>query len=158
MTFFICLFLLLLFYCSFMVILSDHPINALLFLIGSFINVSLILILFGLDFIALVFVAIYVGAIAIFFLFVIMMMNIPSYYKKKWILDEYLLLGLLFVGFFLIMNFIYDNTFFLTITSILQLKNLTLLLDYTNTIETLGVLFYTHFFIKRSKKPRVTIT
>ena len=80
-------------YCSLMVILTDHPINSLLFLIGCFINSSIILLLFGLDFIALIFIAIYIGAIAIFFLFIIMMMNIPSYYQKKWFFDEY------FVGF-----------------------------------------------------------
>lgn len=59
-----------------MVIRSKNPIHSVLFLILVFCNVSGLLILLGLDFFAMVFLVVYVGAIAVLFLFVVMMLNI----------------------------------------------------------------------------------
>ena len=50
--------------------------GSVLFLIAVFVNVSCYLILLGINFIGLTYLIIYVGAIAILFLFVVMMMNI----------------------------------------------------------------------------------
>lgn len=57
---------------------SRNPVESVLFLILGFCNAAAILILFNVDFLALVFVIIYVGAIAVLFLFVIMMLNIKD--------------------------------------------------------------------------------
>jgi len=59
-----------------MVIRSKNPVHSVLFLIFVFCNVSGLLILLGLDFFAMVFLVVYVGAIAVLFLFVVMMLNI----------------------------------------------------------------------------------
>ena len=59
-----------------MVIRSKNPVHSVLFLILVFCNVSGLLILLGLDFFAMVFLVVYVGAIAVLFLFVVMMLNI----------------------------------------------------------------------------------
>ena len=59
-----------------LVITSRNPIISVLFLIAVFVNVSCYLILLGINFIGLTYLIIYVGAIAILFLFVVMMMNI----------------------------------------------------------------------------------
>jgi NADH-ubiquinone oxidoreductase chain 6 len=59
-----------------LVITARSPIIAVLFLIAVFINVAGYLILLGVNFIALAYIMIYIGAIAILFLFVIMMLNI----------------------------------------------------------------------------------
>ena len=59
-----------------LVITSRNPIFSVLFLIAVFVNVSCYLILLGINFIGLTYLIIYVGAIAILFLFVVMMMNI----------------------------------------------------------------------------------
>ena len=59
-----------------LVITSRSPIISVLFLISVFINVSGYLILLGINFIAISYIMIYIGAIAILFLFVIMMLNV----------------------------------------------------------------------------------
>jgi NADH-ubiquinone oxidoreductase chain 6 len=58
------------------VIITRNPINSVIGLILIFILSSLYLITLGINFIAFLYLIIYVGAIAILFLFVIMMMNI----------------------------------------------------------------------------------
>jgi NADH-ubiquinone oxidoreductase chain 6 len=59
-----------------LVITASSPIHSILFLIAVFINIAGYLILIGVNFIALTYIMIYIGAIAILFLFVIMMLNI----------------------------------------------------------------------------------
>jgi len=147
MEYFLLIISILLIYCALMVVFSDHPINALLFLIGCFINTSIILLLFGLEFIALIFIAIYIGAIAIFFLFMIMMLNIPSYYPKRWFGEEYLYFFLLSLLFLTLSPYFFNNLFPILKNNFLQINNINLLLNYLNSIEVLGALFYTHYFI-----------
>jgi NADH-quinone oxidoreductase subunit J len=62
-----------------MVVFSRNPINSLFFLIATFFNTSIFLVLLDMDFLAIVFIIVYVGAIAVFFLFMIMLLNISSY-------------------------------------------------------------------------------
>jgi len=59
-----------------LVIISRNPIISVLFLIAVFVNVACYLILLGINFIGLTYLIVYVGAIAILFLFVVMMLNI----------------------------------------------------------------------------------
>lgn len=59
-----------------MVIRSRNPVHSVLFLILVFCNAAGLLILLDLDFFAMVFLVVYVGAIAVLFLFVVMMLNI----------------------------------------------------------------------------------
>jgi len=59
-----------------MVIRAKNPVYSVLFLILVFCNTSGLLILIDLDFFAMVFLVVYVGAIAVLFLFVVMMLNI----------------------------------------------------------------------------------
>ena len=61
---------------SFLVIFSRNPVYSILFLILSFCNVSSLLFLLQLEFLPISFLVIYVGAIAVLFLFVMMMLNI----------------------------------------------------------------------------------
>lgn len=137
----------LLIYCALMVVFSDHPINALLFLIGCFINTSLILLLFGLEFIALIFIAIYIGAIAIFFLFIIMMLNIPSYYPKRWFGEEYFYTLVFLFVFLKVSPYFFDNVSLILKLNTLGANNINLLLNYINSIEVLGAVLYTHYAI-----------
>lgn len=53
-----------------------NPVHSVLFMILGFCNASIALFLFGVEFLSLIFIIIYVGAIAILFLFVIMMLDI----------------------------------------------------------------------------------
>lgn len=59
-----------------MVIRARNPVHSVLFLILVFCNAAGLLILLGLDFFAMIFLVVYVGAIAVLFLFVVMMLNI----------------------------------------------------------------------------------
>jgi len=59
-----------------MVIISKNPLHSVLFLVTSFLASSLLLFLFENEFLALFFLIIYLGAIAILFLFVVMMLDI----------------------------------------------------------------------------------
>jgi len=54
----------------------NNPVHSVLFLIFTFMNVSGLLICHSLDFFALTFIVVYVGAIAVLFLFVVMMLNL----------------------------------------------------------------------------------
>ena len=83
-----------------MVIQSRNPVYSVLFLILVFFNAAGLLILLNLDFFALIFLVVYVGAIAVLFLFVVMMLNIKLAEineKKLRYLPIGGLLGLLFL-------------------------------------------------------------
>ena len=69
------IFSILLLFTSFMVIYSQHPVFSLLFLISSFMLSAFILFILECEFLALLFITIYVGAIAILFLFAVMMLE-----------------------------------------------------------------------------------
>lgn len=59
-----------------MVISARNPVHAVLFLILAFFNASGLFILMGAEFIAMLLVVVYVGAVAVLFLFVVMMLDI----------------------------------------------------------------------------------
>ena len=61
---------------SLFVITSKNPVISVIFLISVFINSALYLILSGISFIGISYIIVYVGAIAILFLFILMMINI----------------------------------------------------------------------------------
>jgi NADH-quinone oxidoreductase subunit J len=61
---------------AFFVIFSKNPVFSVLFLIFTFTNVSCLLFLFNFEFLPVIFLIVYVGAIAVLFLFVLMMLNI----------------------------------------------------------------------------------
>lgn len=73
---FFCLFSSLALLSSVLVIISKNPIYSVLFLILSFCNVSALLFLLNLEFLPITFLVVYVGAIAVLFLFVIMTLNV----------------------------------------------------------------------------------
>nr|YP_010338974.1 NADH dehydrogenase subunit 6 [Sahlingia subintegra]UNJ19064.1 NADH dehydrogenase subunit 6 [Sahlingia subintegra] len=64
-----------------MVVWSTNAVHSVLFLILVFCNVSGLLFLLGAEFIALLFIVVYVGAIAVLFLFVVMMLNIRTNFE-----------------------------------------------------------------------------
>ena len=61
---------------SVFVIITKNPIFSVLFLIFSFVNTSCLLFLLNFEFLPISFLVIYVGAIAVLFLFILMMLNI----------------------------------------------------------------------------------
>ena len=70
---------------SFFVLVSSNPVHSVLFLVFTIFNASLILFFFNVEFLALIFIIVYVGAIAVLFLFVIMMLNIKMSSSKMFL-------------------------------------------------------------------------
>lgn len=62
--------------CGIFVIVCKNPIESVLFLIGLFLNISIYLILLGINFIGLSYLLVYVGAVSILFLFILMLINV----------------------------------------------------------------------------------
>lgn len=59
-------------------ILARNPVHSVLWLILSFFNAAGLMVLLGAEFIAMLLVIVYVGAVAVLFLFVVMMLNIDT--------------------------------------------------------------------------------
>ena len=57
---------------------TRSPFMSLMFAVGLFVNASVVLLMLGFEFLALVNMLVYVGALAVLFLFVIMLLEIPS--------------------------------------------------------------------------------
>ena len=62
--------------CAVMVISSRNPVHSVLFLILAFFNSGALFVILGAEFLAMMLVIVYVGAVAVLFLFVVMMLNI----------------------------------------------------------------------------------
>ena len=68
---------------SVLVITTKNPVHSVLFLIASFFCVAIIFVLQSAEFLAMLLIIIYVGAVAVLFLFVVMMMNIKIAHISK---------------------------------------------------------------------------
>src|SRR3989337_1862673 len=83
-----------------MVIVSRNPVHSVLFLILAFVNAAGLFILMGAEFLGMILVVVYVGAVAVLFLFVIMMLDVDFTELREGFL-EYLPFGLLIGAIFL---------------------------------------------------------
>jgi NADH-quinone oxidoreductase subunit J len=83
-----------------MVIVSRNPVHSVLFLILAFVNASGLFVLMGAEFLAMILVVVYVGAVAVLFLFVIMMLDVDFAELREGFL-EYLPIGLVIGAVFL---------------------------------------------------------
>src|SRR5512137_1587250 len=59
-----------------MVVSARNPVHSVLFLILAFFNAAGLFVLMGAEFLAMILVVVYVGAVAVLFLFVVMMLDI----------------------------------------------------------------------------------
>jgi NADH-quinone oxidoreductase subunit J len=59
-----------------MVIASKNPVHSVLFLILAFVNAAGLFVLLGAEFLAMILIVVYVGAVAVLFLFVVMMLDV----------------------------------------------------------------------------------
>lgn len=157
-----------------MVIEAKNPVHSVLFLILVFFNSAGLLLLLGLDFFALIFLVVYVGAIAVLFLFVVMMLNIKLAEINEKRLRYLPIGGVLGFLFLLLIFLIVDNdlipllpnqeTIFHESFSNLQSSALNVksdflyssnlsfvqwshLLNTYSNIESIGLYIYTYYFI-----------
>ena len=90
--------------CAVMVISSRNPVHSVLFLILAFFNSGALFVILGAEFLAMMLVIVYVGAVAVLFLFVVMMLNI-NFSKVKEGFQKYFPIGSL-IGFILFIEII----------------------------------------------------
>ena len=127
-----------------MVVLSTNPVHSVLWLILTFFGSSGLFILLGAEFLALILMIVYVGAVAVLFMFVIMMLNI-NFKEIKSNLTKYLPLGIL-VGLvlFVELGLIFGD--FIPEFKFNENNHLEINSEIENTKQ-LGLVLYTDFFI-----------
>lgn len=136
---------------SIMVIVAKNPLHSVLFLVASFLSSSIILFLFENEFLALFFLIIYLGAIAVLFLFVVMMLNIKYTELQNSIL--YFPVGI-FIGFTVFIevlgaiNKIFSFNTDVTLTDHNHYLNWYDSLDSYSDLYVLGQIFYTHYVLQ----------
>jgi NADH-quinone oxidoreductase subunit J len=79
---------------GFMVVAARNPVHSVLFLILAFVNASGLFVLMGAEFLAMILVVVYVGAVAVLFLFVVMMLDVDFAELRRGLLN-YLPIGFL---------------------------------------------------------------
>ena len=75
-----------------MVVASKNPVHSVLFLISAFISVAGLFVLMGAEYLAMLLIVVYVGAVAVLFLFVVMMLDVDFVELKQGFL-KYLPIG-----------------------------------------------------------------
>jgi len=83
-----------------MVVASRNPVHSVLFLILAFVNAAGLFVMMGAEFLAMILIVVYVGAVAVLFLFVVMMLDVDFSELKQGAL-QYLPIGMLIGGIFL---------------------------------------------------------
>ena len=138
---------------SIMVIIAQHPVFSLLFLVSCFIFSSLLLFLLECEFLAFLFIVVYVGAIAILFLFAIMMLESKlSNLSKNTI--KYFPIGILFSIVLLLPILNVVNTFFVDSSTISDsfyvnnYQNWYDLIDSTYDVNVYGQILYSYFALQ----------
>jgi NADH-quinone oxidoreductase subunit J len=89
---------------AFLVIAAKNPVHSVLFLILAFFNAAGLFILLGAEFLAMILVVVYVGAVAVLFLFVVMMLDVDFAELREGFL-QYLPIGAL-VGIILLVELV----------------------------------------------------
>ena len=77
-----------------MVIAARNPVHSVLFLILAFVNAAGLFVLMGAEFLAMILIVVYVGAVAVLFLFVVMMLDVDFAELRQGFL-QYLPVGIL---------------------------------------------------------------
>ena len=131
---------------SLMVISTKNPVHSVLFLILAFLNAAGIFIILHAEFLAMILIIVYVGAVAVLFLFVVMMLDFKTSLEKDNIL-QYMPIGLL-IGLVFIAELV-----IVLINTRLDLSNIQILSnpldnfsDQSNT-EAIGSILYTNYVL-----------
>ena len=127
-----------------MVISAKNPVHSVLFLILSFVNAAGLFVLLGAEFLAMILIVVYVGAVAVLFLFVVMMLDI-NFIKLREGFLQYLPFGAL-LGIVLVIEL---GILYLTDTSSIINSSLSSLEPSINELENtkmIGQILYTKYF------------
>jgi NADH-quinone oxidoreductase subunit J len=129
-----------------MVISARNPVHSVLFLILAFFNAAGLFVLLGAEFVAMILVIVYVGAVAVLFLFVVMMLDISFADLRKGAM-QFVPLGLL-MGAILLAELVMLYMAWQTAPQALQ--NLATPIDAGSSLtnsEALGQILYTKYLL-----------
>ena len=129
---------------AFMVIAAKNPVHSVLFLILAFVNASGLFVLMGAEFLAMILIVVYVGAVAVLFLFVVMMLDVDFTELRQGFLN-YLPVGVVVGGVLLAELLLVVGTW--TISAAVP-KTITApipSLDVATNTEALGLVLYTRY-------------
>ncbi len=121
------------------VIFSKNPVNSVLFLVLAFLNSTFLFILIGAEFVGIILAIVYIGAVAILFLFVVMMLDIQIT-SLMFNIKRYVPLALLFAGVIL------AEIIYLTVFKSSK-SNISEIVKSSNNTEEIGNVLYTKYFI-----------
>ena len=127
-----------------MVTLSRNPVHSVLWLILAFLSTSGLFVLLGAEFVAMLLVIVYVGAVAVLFLFVVMMLDI-DFAALKGELARYMPLGLL-IGVVLLMQVAIGIGVWTVADGAEALRQAVAPTEIENT-RALGMLLYDKYFL-----------
>ena len=127
-----------------MVIAARNPVHSVLFLILAFVNAAGLFVLLGAEFLAMILIVVYVGAVAVLFLFVVMMLDVDFAELRQGFLN-YLPIGALIGGilcvelFFVVVSWTIGPQVHSAIASPIPPSNVV-----SNT-QALGLVLYTRY-------------
>lgn len=131
---------------SILVIFSNNAVHSVLFLIFTFFNSAILFLLMNAEFLAMTIVIVYVGAIAVLFLFVVMMLNISESEIKEGFL-KYFPFGLILIAIFITELFLIFNFDNFPVPENVKIDiNEIDLIEVSNT-KLIGLFLYTDYFI-----------
>ncbi|WP_439368433.1 NADH-quinone oxidoreductase subunit J [Bradyrhizobium sp. PMVTL-01] len=129
-----------------MVIVSRNPVHSVLYLILAFVNASGLFVLMGAEFLGMMLIVVYVGAVAVLFLFVIMMLDVDFLELREGFI-EYLPVGLVIGGVFMF-ELLLTVGFWVINPGVAKTITAAIPANVSNT-EALGLVLYTkyiHYF------------
>jgi NADH-quinone oxidoreductase subunit J len=132
---------------SVMVISSRNPVHSVLFLILTFFNAAGLFVLIGVEFLAMVLVVVYVGAVAVLFMFVVMMLDINFVRLREGFL-QYLPIGAL-IGLILLVELVLVGGSWVASGGsevTVQAAGINAMPAGITNSKALGMLIYTHYF------------
>ena len=137
---------------SLMVVVVQNSVYSVLFLVLSFVSSAGLLLIFECEFLALMFVIVYVGAIAVLFLFIVMMLDIKIVSSNKDTIKYFpvgLILGSIFsLEILVIVNENFKKNFYSSSVNNNYYVNWFDKLDKFSDIESLGQLIFTQYVLQ----------
>ena len=128
-----------------LVTISRNPVHSVLWLILTFLSAAGLFVLLGAEFVAMLLMIVYVGAVAVLFLFVVMMLDV-DFAQLKGEMVKYMPLGLL-IGLILIMMLVMGVGAWVEADGALGLRQaVTPALTEVDNARALGLLIYDRYF------------
>ena len=124
------------------VVSAKNPVYSVLFLILAFINAAILFLFLNAEFLAMLLIVVYVGAVAVLFIFVVMMLNIKQE-EKQIKFQKYTPFTLFIV------TIVFIEILYISITDNVSLNQISLSknLSFTNNTIFLGNVLYTDYFL-----------